>query len=302
MKKQFLCLIAIFMFLAQVPCAFAYNSSSQMRVAIRKYRHGNFTGCLQDCQNIVYHNPSNATAYYYMAMSYVQAGYKNRAIDAYSKVLSMKASPRLAEYATTGKRCLETPDQCHLKSETMTSDNPELDRFIASPEGLSGSVKSDFQKKRLESIRNKINSGKDFDSYDFRKFRDYSNSRSQADTATLIAQAKPTEAEIAAAMKVLNDAGVNYSQKDVQGQTSAEGAIEPYPQTPGYQSPEMAQLNMLMGGNGQSTNNTAVANMIPYMLSQNKNGAAGYSPQMMQAVIMNSMMTNLNFDIDNKDK
>lgn len=310
MKKKLLSFIIVLMIMVNVPaCVLAQSSlSGPMRIAIRKYRHGNYTGCLQDCMNIVYHHPSNSTAYYYMAISYVQAGKKDQAIKAYSKVLKLKSNARLAEYAATGKRCLETPDKCRLQSDSVATSS-DLDKFIATPtsDGLSGPVRADFEQKHLESVKNKINSGRDFDSYDFRKFKDYSNQRSQADLDSVIAQAKPSSEEVAAALKVLKDAGVNtYDKAQVAVPAKAQAAdsvVEPYPQTAAYQSPELAQLNMLMGGNGQQKDNNAMANMIPYMLAQNKNGTTNYSPQMMQAVIMNSMMTNFNFDVDNdKDK
>lgn len=260
-----------------------------MAVAIKKYKYGNYTGCLQDCQKIVSKTPSNALAYYYMAMSYVQAGRKDEAINAYSKVLALKANAKVLEYAATGKRCLETPDQCRLDANTVTAtDTPEMDKLIASPVrgALSDSVKTDFTQKRLNGLKNQINNGKELDEYYFRKFKDYSNQRTEAQGNEKLAQSQPTKEEIAAAMKVLNDAGINPYNQDTLVQSQPQNA-------------ELAQLNALMGNGTQSKSNDMV-NMIPMMMAQSKDNNVQYSPQVMQAMILNSMMSDLNFNLNQK--
>lgn len=293
MKKKLVWVIAILTILSQISqCSFAQQLSPAIKIAMKKYQKGNYTGCLQDCQDIVQKNPSNAIAYYYMAMSYVQAGKKDEAINAYAKVLSLKPSTQLAGYAMTGKRCIETPAQCKpAQSTVVVTDTSDLDRFIASPSSnnLSNSVKKDYEQKHLDSIKNEINNGKDINDYEFNKVN-------QADTPIKIAyndqtvqenqssQKKPSNDEIVAALKTLNEAGVN-----------------PYAQA---QTPDMSsQINMLMGGNNQSNNSNAILNMLPFMLSQpGQNGASStYSPQVMQAVIMNSMMPDFSLNLD-KDK
>ena len=306
MKKKLLYLIAIMVVFAQASgVSFAKSTvSNPVKVAIKKYKIGNYTGCMQDCQTIVKSDPSSAVAYYYMAMSYVQAGKQSEAIDAYSKVLSLNPKSKLLEYATTGKRCLETPDKCVLETPDTTSD---VDKFIASPatDSLSGKVKADLNAKRLEQVRNQINKDQDMDSYKLRKFQDYTNKSSNPDVTDKAAQKTPSNDEIVAALKVLNAAGLNpYSQAPQSAMVSPEvqqQVINPYDQMQNSQTPEMAQLTALMGPSGQSKEANSMANMIPFMLAQNKNGGTNYSPQMMQAVIMNSMMPDFTLDVD-KDK
>lgn len=293
MKKIFLYSITLMAISLQISqCTFASSNgvSGSMAVAIKKYKYGNYTGCLQDCQNIASKTPSNALAYYYMAMSYVQAGKKNEAINAYSKVLALKTNAKVLEYAATGKRCLETPDQCRLDVNTATTSTPEMDKLIASPiQGdLSETVKSDFTQKRLNGLKNQINNGKELDDYYFRKFKDYSNQRTEAESNEKLAQTQPTKEEIAAAMKVLNDAGMNPYNQDTLMQTQPQNA-------------ELVQLNALMGNSSQSKSND-VMNMIPMMMAQSKDKDSNvqYSPQVMQAMILNSMMSDLNFNLNQK--
>lgn len=319
MNKKILSLMAILVLSIQFSSgAWANNNSVSVRSAIKKYKTGNYTGCLQYCQNLVRRDPSNAVAYYYMAMAYAQAGRKDEAITAYSKVLALKPNAKLSSYASTGRRCLETPDKCHL--EPAKSSTPELDRFIAKPSSdfLSPAVKQDIENKRLEGIKQKINGDKNLDDYDFRNFKDYTGKRSQVEVKDeTVAQHKPTDAEIVAAIKVLNNAGLNAYAQQAQAllQTQAvtqpdanqvslpldpTAAVNPYAQNTSYQNPEAAQLSMLMGNNN-SKNNSSMMNMLPYMLAQSKNGSSTYSPQMIQSVIMNSMMTDFNFDSGNKN-
>ena len=308
MKKKLFCLIAIGVIFAQASgVSFAKSTvSNPVKIAIKKYKMGNYTGCLQDCQNIVKNDPSSAVAYYYMAMSYVQAGKQTDAITAYSKVLSLNPKSKLLEYATTGKRCLETPDKCVLETPDTTSD---VDKFIATPssDGLSTKVKADLNAKHLDQVKNQINNDKEMDSYKLRQFKDYTNKSSNPEVNDKVAQKTPSNDEIVAALKVLNAAGLNpYSQVQQSAVVSPEvqqQVLNPYEQMTSAQSPEMAQLTALMGPSGQAKEANSMANMIPFMLAQNKNGGTNYSPQMMQAVIMNSMMPDFTLDVDkNNDK
>lgn len=311
MKKYLVSLTAILVLSAMASsCTFAKttSASSPVKIAIKKYKMRNYTGCLQDCQAIVQRDPSNALAYYYMGMAYAQAGMKDAAVNSYARVLALNPNPRLLEYATTGKRCLETPDKCH-PSDTSQQDQSALDKFIASPtvDGLSSNVRKGVQQRSLEAIKNEINSDKEIDSYDLKKLNQNDdnvlkqdkiandNSAAPKNAPQETSQNAPTNDEIVAALKVLKRAGL--------ADNSQTAMNNPYAQAANYQNPEQAQLNMLMGAEGKSQNNDAMMNMLPFMLAQNKNGNGNnnYSPQMMQAVIMNSMMSNMNFDMD-KDK
>ncbi len=300
MKKQLLYSLVGLILLTQA-CQYAEAKtgglSTPMRTAIKKYKAGNYTGCLQDCQKILKVNPSNATAYYYLAISLVQAGKKDEAILAYSRVLTLNTNSKLTEYATTGKRCLETPDQCRLESEDVAGSNPEIDRLIATPSStMSESVKKDFEKRRLDAIKNKINAGKDLDSYEFNRTRDFSKQKSDAGASEKLANNTPSDEEIAKALKILNDAGINpYAAQDVM--QASQNPSQNMPQTS-----EDAQLQMLLRGNRQNNNNNDIMNMLPHMLSQNKNGSGNYSPQVMQAIIMNSMMPDFTFNLNNDNK
>lgn len=301
MKKRLLLLATVLMMLIQTSSYSATQTTTiaPLKVAIKKYKSGNYSGCLQDCQYITKKYPSNAVAYYYLAISYVQAGKQKEAIDAYSKVLSLNPGAKLSEYANTGKRCLETPDKCVLETDSNSS---ELDKLIASPsnDGLSNAVRKDIMQKRLDLLKYEMNNDKYIDNSSGQKLN-------QSSVTDKIAQKQPTNDEIVAALRVLKEAGLDpySSEKSVQSKAPVPSAsteeINSSAQANNYQNPELTQLNMLMGSNNQSKDSNQVLNMIPFMLSQNKNGTSNYSPQLMQAVIMNSMMPDFNLNLD-KDK
>lgn len=292
-KKYLLVLIFLFVFLLVHPCSFAKSGSyvtPKVKIAINKYKVGNYAGCLQDCLRLVYGSESNnPLVYYYLANCYVKAGKKANALYYYDKVLENNPGTILSEYATNGKKCVGNPASCKLD----VNNSSELDKFVASPpyDGLSPYVRKDFEQKHLDSIKNDINADKELDAYSFRKLN-YDDSVS---TSNKIAQNKPTDADVKAALKVLNDAGVSPydAQSNVLGPEQ-----QTYSSSQGYQNPELTQLNAMMGGNNQSGNKNSMMDMLPFMLSQDKNGGSNYSPQLMQAVIMNSMMSDLNYNLN----
>ena len=287
MKKKMICLLGLILLSQSYSFVFAkaVPISNGVKIAIKKYKAGNYTGCLQDCEAIVQKTPS-ALAYYYMAMSYAQAGKQNEAIANYSKALSMKPSAKLSEYATMGKRCLETPEQCVPSAPSQTPD--EVDKFInSSPDGLSDTVKKDFQQKQLNNIKNEINKDKELDDYSFQKLNENTNNSNNK-----IAKG-PSEEDIQKALKVLSEARVNpYS---ATGMMNTNENV--YNQS--VNNPDLMQVNALLGQNNQNQNsNNAMLDALPFMLSQNKDGKSNYSPQMLQSIIMSSMMGNLNYNVD----
>lgn len=296
MKKRFLYLIL----LGIIATNFSLNESfgaSSLTSAVKKYKMGNYTGCLQDAQAVAKNDPSNAVAYYYMAISYAQAGKKDEAILCYKKVLSLKPNAVLYKYANTGKLCLESPDKCSIGKST------DVDKAVKAPygDGLTESVRSSIQQKRLNALKNEINKDVDVNNYEFRKYKDYSNQKSEAEpeaqvsAAASLEEKAPTNDEIVAALRVLNRAGLNpYAQ------------MNPYAAM-GGQNSQMAQMSAMMGMGNTQGNNNQLMNVLPFLLAQGQDktqqGASGtnFNPQMIQTMIMNSMMPDFTINTD-KDK
>lgn len=267
-KKKILCLIGALLIMGlSIPVdAATKKSASPTTIAIRKYKKGNYTGCLQDFQNIVRKRPT-AIAYYYMAMSYSHAGKRDEAIKCYTKSLALNPSGQLQEYAQAGKNCLENPQQCSVQGNASTMN--ELDKFIYSKNTtLSAPVREDFQQKHLDTLRNEMNKRDNMDEYDFRNYRDYSNQRSKV----------PTKEEIKAALEVLQRASY-YQQPNTTANYNTE-------------SPEIAQVRALLGETQQNSDNSNIE-MLPFALAQNKlteqlQNNSNITPQMLQNMLMNN--------------
>jgi len=285
----------------------SHSMMPRLKIAISKYKAGNYTGCLEDTQALIKVDPSNYYAYYYMAMSYVQVGNKDKAIEAYQKVLSLHINPVLTKYAEKGKRCIETPELCKGDDKNKP-ELTEIDKMVGATYvgGLSETARAQLEEKRLQMIKNEMNTENEVNNYKLKQFKDYTNQRSQVDDGEKIARADnaPNNDEIVAAMKVLERAGLNaYSHSN----TALDGYAQMNNNTMTQQSPESAQLSMLMGSGNQSgnNNNNNMMNMIPFMLAQSKNGQGNsgnpYSPQLMQSMMMNSMLPDFNFNTD-KDR
>ncbi|MBQ6516618.1 tetratricopeptide repeat protein [bacterium] len=247
MKKLLLTVLSVLMF------ASAVYSADGVAGGIKKYKEGNYTGCIEWMESVIKNDPANAVAYYYLAMSYVQAGRKDEAIDNYSKVIMLNTNSLLTEYAERGKLCLEDPEKCHITDEKSA--------FIESPfgTGLSKSVEDKLEKRELEIMRKEINSNKEIPEHKLQEYRDFSSQNNTNDM--------PSNDEIVAAMRILQRAGLQ-----------------------GYSMPTQANMQMndisaFLGQNNLGAGNNLM-NMLPYL----NNGNMRNNPQLIQTMLMNQMM------------
>lgn len=247
MKKL---LLTILLVLILAPNAY---SADGVAGGIRKYKEGNYTGCIEWMNEVVKNDPANAIAYYYLAMSYVQAGRKDEAIDNYGKVILLNTNSLLTEYATKGKLCLEEPEKCQA--------NDEKSVFIEAPfgSGLSKKLEDNLEKRELEIMRKKINSDKDIPEYQLQEYRDFSSQNND--------NGMPSNDEIVAALRILQRAGLqNYAM-------------------PTQQNMQMNDISAFLGQNNLGTGNNFM-NMLPYL----NNGNMRANPQLIQTMLMNQMM------------
>ena len=80
-----------------------YYPNANLASSIKKYKNGNYTGCLQELYSFIKKDPSNPVAYYYMAMAYTQIGDNNAATAAYDHVIALSSNDVLTSYATKGR-------------------------------------------------------------------------------------------------------------------------------------------------------------------------------------------------------
>src|SRR5574344_317565 len=312
--------------------AFASNSG-YVNNAIRKYKRGNYSGCMQDLEYYTKIPPSNPTAFYYLAMSYARAGKKNSAIDSYKKVMALSPNRVLYNYASKGKRCLEDASKCDYVDASKPT---ELDNVINSSNTLSPNVRNQVEQQRLNALKQQINSTGTVTNKQLNKVNP--NYRTMIDAIEKIAMAGgstevgtvltssepvlpkknvvkstnnvPSNEDVAKALDVLKRAGygkllqpeVNNSASIGVGRPQTNNAAEIQKQS--AEMAQMMQMSALMGSNSNNNNNNNnnMMNMLPLMLMQNQNGQGGMSKQAVEALMMNSLMPNTDFSSSDSNK
>ncbi len=196
MKKYILLLLSI------VICSSTMNlangkttTNTDLASAIRMYKAGNYSQCYVSLNKIIKKDPSNAVAYYYLAMTSAQIGKKDDALANYDKAISLSPDSQIGRYAQKGKTCLEDPDNCNDKVDDAT----ELDAFIQRKfgSGFSKEARSDYEKQKIENIMREMNRGKEIAPGEFKEYKDFSSMNTQ-----------PTNEEIVNALRVLQNAGL----------------------------------------------------------------------------------------------
>lgn len=242
MKKYILVLMAALICASTVNIVNAKSTSnSALASAIRLYKAGNYSQSYQSFSNIVKKDPSNAVAYYYLAMTSAQIGKKDEAIANYEKVITLSPNGQLGRYATKGKTCLETPDRCHEQSEDSALDSFVQGRFGS---GFSEEARSEYEKQKIENMMREMNRKNDIEPQKFKEYKDFSN-------------AAPTNDEIVAALRVLQRAGLgdifSNNMNDVSLITGGQN--------------NNAMLNMLLGKENSSLSPQIIQSLLTNQMS-----------------------------------
>ncbi len=269
-----------------------YYPNANIKSVVAKYKKGNYTGCLQELFSLTKKDPSNALAYYYMALAYTHINMKNEAVEAYEKVIMLNPNNYLVEYATKGRDCLTDGPACHPepeKKEQPVEELDELDKFIRAPygNGLSPELNKEIRQKQLINIKETINKKEELEKKDIEKIKKFDKNKSTLKDVDNEKIAQVSDEDVLNAIKTLKDAGLSIS---VQSEN-------PYAQMMQYQNPQMAEMSMLLGNNNNNNSNSMM-NMLPMLMTQAQKGE-NIDPRFMQAMMMNSMMADFSFNNDN---
>lgn len=245
MKKYILVLMTAIICASTVnfACAKTTTSNSALASAIRLYKTGNYSQSYIAFNNIVKRDPSNAVAYYYLAMTSAQIGKKDEAVANYEKVISLSPNGQLGRYATKGKTCLETPDKCHEESTETAEDSFIQGRFGT---GFSDKARSEYEKQKIENLMREMNRGNDVTPQKLRDYKDFSSE-------------VPTNDEIVAALRVLQRAGLS----DVLNNNVNEMSLL----TGNNENNNNAMLNMLMGSGNSSLSPQVIQSLLTNQMS-----------------------------------
>ncbi len=243
MKKQILLLLSV-MICSVSLCAVEAKTSATPAVnaAIKLYKSGNYSASYTSLKEIVAKDPSNALAYYYLAITAVQLGRKSEALENYDKVLLLSPEGQLAKYAQKGVVCINDPSKCHEAAATFTESAE--DRFIkgAFGSGFSEKAKSQYEKNKIENLMREMNGKNDLAPQKFKDYRDFSTE-------------VPTNDEIVAALRILQRAGLNNNLSDLSMITGNRYAND------------YAMLNMLNGHNDSALNQQMIQSLLTNQMS-----------------------------------
>lgn len=257
-----------------------YYPNASINSAVNKYKNGNYAGCLQEMISLTKTDEYNPIIYYYLGMAYTQVGNKDQAVKAYEQVIKLNADKTLIQYATKGRDCLVGGPTC-VQDETTETDEG-LEEFINSPygNGFSEELNQQVKEQKLKNIQKTINQKQNLEEEDIEEIQKF-DEKGKADDDTKLA-ANPTDDEILNAIKTLKKAGVTVSI------TPASMPV----------NNQFNELSMMLGNNNNNNNN-AMMNMLPYLLSQSQNGQQ-IDPQILQSVMMNSMLPDFTFSDNDK--
>lgn len=280
-----------------------YYPNATLKSAVTKYKNNNYTGCIQELYSILKKDKNNSTAYYYLAMSYIKVGKKDQAQAAYTKVINLNRNDILVDYSIKGIDCLNGAPSC--VGGSSSGDQDDLDKFISAPygNGFSEQVNTEWKKKQLKYIQNKINKGGTLTPEELQKFNELNKSETIkteklafADNGSKKNSEMPSNDEIIDALNVLKRAGLNISTQVPTIETPSEQtAIQPQipVQNPMAYTPDpqIQQMSMMLNGGNNNTPDPMMY-MVPYMM--NANNGQNIDPKVLQSMMMNSMMNSLN--------
>ena len=240
--------------------------SSKVYSGIANYKKANYTGCIQDMEAALKKNPNDILAKYYLALVYTKIGLKDEAKKYYQAVIEQGNENLLVNYSKKAMTCLDNPKDKICASESKEEDD-NMNEFIRSGRFLHPDLVKSMQKRELKDVKENFNADKMPNMEDYRFINDAKDEI-------------PTDAQIAAAVKVLAKVGYNPAAQIYNNS---------------YVSPEMAQMNMF--ANNQNTSNNFV-NLLPYLMAQ-KNSNSNISPELIQAMLMNQSVSGLDFGSNN---
>jgi len=261
-----------------------FYPDANLQDAITKYQQGNYSGCLQEMISLTKIDPTNPVIYYYLGMAYTQVGNKDQAVKAYEYVMKLNSEKTLTQYATRGRDCLVGGPTCttgETFSSSEGSEDASLDEFINAPygNGFSDELNAEIRQKELDNIQETINNKKHLNEKEIERIQKFDQKGSVPEQNKV---AEVTNEDVLAAIEILKKAGVTVS-------------INPYQSVP--INDEYSQLSMLLGGNNNNSS-SSMMNMLPYLMGQN-NGQK-IDPQLIQSMMMNSMITDFTFTDNDK--
>ena len=240
--------------------------SESLKPIVVKYRAKNYTGAMQDLEELVKKEKNNTYAKYYLALCYTRLGYKDEAKILYQEVIDKDENLSLSHYSQKALDCLEDPNSevcrpARMRDEEKEDEQPsDIDLFIMSGRKIHPNAQDKITKEKMDRKLEE-------QEYIRRKLKE------EEERAGLQTSAVPTNEEIATALNTLSKIGMNpYNQFNPLAQVqqfNQFGMMNPYMMN-------NANSNNMYGAflNGSNPN---IAQMFLYsQMAQNQNGLMNY--------------------------
>lgn len=217
-----------------------------VKTAINKYKAQDYIGCIQDLEEYSEDDPSNAVAYYYTGIAYMNVGMRDKSVEAFNKVATINSVPLLSSYAIQATNCMNnniTP--CKYKKYSKTEieelvqdpaaffakkasepedstpeasieDTTDIERLIQGkyPENIHPDARKVIQETKLIQEQDRVNA-----ELNQRQKKINKNNKSEAETKKNIKVAindNLSDKEIADAVRVLSKAGYKFVSPEAE--------------------------------------------------------------------------------------
>ena len=260
-------------------------NTPRIRRAIYKYKTKNYTGCVQDLEEILKFEPYNSVVWYYLGLSYSMLGNKDNSTLSFNTAKLLDPNSLIGKYSQRGLDCLANPDKCVVKNESQA----QIDQFINSHKFVSETAKKEMLKQRLQYQKDAIN-------HNIKNLP-----KEEKKNPNVSSNSEPTNEEIAQAVRTFQKLGLNpfAVNGNVNNQATQQNMAQAY-----INNNELAHLNMMLSqgnGMGNQNNGNNMMNMLPLILSMNNNQGTqntnGFkvTPEMIQIMMTSAMMPGLDF-------
>lgn len=182
--------------------------TNSIKPAIAKYKQQNYVGAMQDLEAILEKEPHNMTGIYYLALSYTQLGYKDKAKQLYQILANSNKNEALAYYSQYALDCLENPnsDQCtaqktHEETLAKNSEVDDITKFIQSGAKIHPSAMDKITNERMIRKIQEI---------DYQKKQEENKPKTNLKSQN----SNPTNEEIIQALNTLKKIGYNPFEND----------------------------------------------------------------------------------------
>ena len=221
--------------------------SPSIKGAVVKYKQKNFVGAMQDLEEALKKEPKNTAGLYYLALTYTQLGYQEKAKEMYQNVIDLNNNSVLAHYSKYALDCIGNPDseQCSVYKSTPKSDviDDDIAQFIKSGKTIHPSAMDKITNERM-----------------IRRIQEeeYQRKQNEINTKVKSDNSMPTNEEIVSAIKTLSKIGYNPLNNDTLSYGSLENfSLNSFPTNVTYSNPEyfkMLMFNQLTQQNNMVNN------------------------------------------------